>query len=197
MLGADRRVPVRDAPLEAGRWYRVTVVVERGAVTGSVTTAPSRSPGRDVLEPDAPSPVAIETSWDGTLGRILLGRSPAGDHFDGHVGGVGLDTDGTVRRWDLSVDMDTRRIAEVTGDGPDGELHQLPTHAVTGSRWDGTVQAWTVDPSHYDAVHFHSDDLYDAGWEATASLTCRRTCRAASTRSGYVRSTARTACRSS
>ena len=62
-----------------------------------------------------------------------------------------------------------RRIAEVTGRGPDGELHQLPARAVTGSRWDGSVQAWTADPSHYDAVHFHSDDLYDAGWDPTAT----------------------------
>jgi N,N-dimethylformamidase len=170
VLAAGTRTPVRDAPLEPGRWYRVTVVIESAAVTASMTTAASHSPGRDVLEPGAPTSATVPATWDGSLGRILLGRSPAGDHFDGRVGGLALDTDGTVRRWDLSVDMDTRRIAEVTGHGPDGELHQLPTRGVTGSRWDGTVQSWAVDASHYDAVHFHTDDLYDAGWEPTASI---------------------------
>ena len=66
--------------------------------------------------------------------------------------------------------MDTRAIVEVGGLGPDGVLHQLPTRGVTGPRWDGSVQAWTVDPSHYDAVHFHTDDLYDAGWPTTATV---------------------------
>ncbi len=66
--------------------------------------------------------------------------------------------------------MDTRAIVEIGGLGPDGVLHQLPTRGVTGPRWDGSVQAWTVDPSHYDAVHFHTDDLYDAGWPTTATV---------------------------
>jgi N,N-dimethylformamidase beta subunit-like, C-terminal len=165
---------VRARPIEPGRWYRVeaTISIAGSDVTASIMATTSRSPARDLLEPDrvAATTVALPAGWDGAIGRLLLGRDPSGSHFDGRLGGLSLDVDGEIRRWDLSQAMDTRAIVEVGGLGPDGTLHQLPARAVTGPRWDGSVQAWTVDPSHYDAVHFHADDLYDAGWEPTASL---------------------------
>ena len=163
---------VRPTPIEPGRWYRVEVALDVAAQTATVGVVglPSRSPGRDLMEPDGPAEVTVPVAWDGSLGQLLLGRGPAGDHFDGRLGELALDVDGTTRRWDLSRRMDTRAIVEVGGLGPDGVLHQLPTRGVTGPRWDGSVQAWTVDPAHYDAVHFHTDDLYDAGWPATATV---------------------------
>jgi N,N-dimethylformamidase len=158
---------VRPTPLEPRRWYRVELAIADD-VTVTVSSAPSRSPARDVVERDGVARVPLR--WDGSIGRVLLGRAADGAHFDGRIGGLGLDVDGTHRRWDLAVDPGSRRIAEVTGTGPDGELHQLPARAVTGARWDGTVQSWAVDPSHYDAVHFHADDVYDAGWAPTATV---------------------------
>jgi N,N-dimethylformamidase len=164
--------PVRRAPIEPGRWYRVEVAIGVAPATATVEVfgSASRSPGRDLLEPDDPAAVTVAVAWDGSIGQLLLGRGVDGDHFDGRLGELWLEVEGAARRWDLSRRMDTRAIVEVGGLGPDGVLHQLPTRAVTGPRWDGSVQAWTVDPSHYDAVHFHRDDLYDAGWPVTAAV---------------------------
>jgi N,N-dimethylformamidase len=172
--GDGAATPVRAEPVEPGRWYRVeaTISADRAGVGVSVVAVPSRSPARDLVEPDAPVVTSLGRvpAWDGTIGRILLGASSDGARFDGRLGGLRLDVDGAVRRWDLSREPHTRRIVEVGGLGPDGELHQLPARGVTGPAWDGSVQAWTVDPGQYDAVHFHSDDLYDAGWQPSAAV---------------------------
>jgi N,N-dimethylformamidase len=51
----------------------------------------------------------------------------------------------------------------------------MPTRAVKGVRWDSSVQNWQENPDHYGAVHFHEDDLADAGWEADFSWQIPRT----------------------
>ena len=186
--GGDVRGRARSTPIEPGRWYRVdarrraSTACERGRHGGARAarrgaTCWSRTAGR------RRRPVA--GGWDGTIGRILLGRGTDGWHFDGRLGGSALDVDGHPARGTCRGECTPARIVEVTGLGPDGELHQLPARGVTGPRWDGSVQAWTADPSHYDAVHFHTDDLYDAGWDATATRRpALPTCRAGSTPSG-------------
>lgn len=71
-----------------------------------------------------------------------------------------------VGAWDLAADIPTE---DVTDTGPHrlaGRVINLPTRAVPGRSWDGSVMDWTQDPSHYGAIHFHDDDLVDACWEA-------------------------------
>jgi N,N-dimethylformamidase len=46
----------------------------------------------------------------------------------------------------------------------------LPARAVPGVRWNGDVHDWRLDPSHYGAIHFHDDDLVDAGWDPSFML---------------------------
>ena len=177
----------RAAPIEPGRWYRLelTVSVARSDVIVSLVATTSRSPARDLLEAAraAAITVPVPAGWDGATDRCLLGRDPSGSHFDGRLGGLSLEVDGETRRWDLSRAMDNRTIVEVGGLRPDGTLHQLPARAVTGSRWDGSVQAWTAAPEQYAAIHFHHDDLVDAGWEPTATVRLPGTLPRASTAS--------------
>jgi N,N-dimethylformamidase len=45
-----------------------------------------------------------------------------------------------------------------------------PKRAVIGSAWDGSVHDWRQNPSHYGAIHFHPDDLYDANWAPSLSF---------------------------
>ena len=40
-----------------------------------------------------------------------------------------------------------------------------------GLRWTGEHIDWRAAPSHYAAVHFHRDDLQDAGWPCTLEIT--------------------------
>ena len=46
-----------------------------------------------------------------------------------------------------------------------GQLVNLPTRAMRGSRWTGEETNWRHAPRQYAAIHFHEDDLYDCGWD--------------------------------
>ncbi len=79
--------------------------------------------------------------------------------------------EGQLADWDLSVDIAGTGITDTSGNDYNGATRNMPTRAVTGARWDGTRHDWRQDPSHYAAIHFHDDDLYDAGWRTTFQLT--------------------------
>ncbi|MEZ5558218.1 MAG: DUF6605 domain-containing protein [Pseudomonadales bacterium] len=66
--------------------------------------------------------------------------------------------------WDFSREPHSDRLLDVTSGGRHGVTVQLPTRAVKGSTWDGTVQRWLDAPAQYAAIHFHEDDLADADW---------------------------------
>lgn len=71
-----------------------------------------------------------------------------------------------VAAWDFAQMMETDQVPDVGGSALHGRLHQTPTRAVRGRWWDGSVQQCSEQPAHYRAIHFHSDDLTDAGWLA-------------------------------
>src|SRR5439155_10537773 len=78
--------------------------------------------------------------------------------------------EGLVAAWDFSRDISTRGVTDVSGNGRDGETLNMPMRAVTGRRWTGRFTSFVEEPSHYGAIHFHDDDLDDAGWEADFEL---------------------------
>jgi N,N-dimethylformamidase len=45
-----------------------------------------------------------------------------------------------------------------------------PDRAMTGHRWDGSVMDFRHAPEQYGAIHFHDDDLEDAGWKTDLVL---------------------------
>ncbi|MEL6373074.1 MAG: N,N-dimethylformamidase beta subunit family domain-containing protein [Pseudomonadota bacterium] len=52
--------------------------------------------------------------------------------------------------------------------GPHGLVGQLinhPARGMTGSLWNGHHQSWSACPAHYNAIHFHDDDIVDFGWD--------------------------------
>ena len=165
---------LREQPLQAKRWYQVEIAADLkdGTVTGTLTPQPSRSPGQDVFERFEPhtASAALGEIPTGRLHRCLFAASSDGAHFDGRLARPVLTLDATTLEWDFSKDMGGRQIVDVSGHERHGLLHQLPARAVTGPDWDGSHHAWTAMPSHYDAIHFHSDDVYDAGWPVTAEL---------------------------
>ena len=93
--------------------------------------------------------------FDGCLDCCRLGSSPAGD---------------PEAIWDFSLDIGTEEITDTGQLGLHGKTVQMPTRAVPGVNWTGEVHDWTVDASHYSAIHFHSDDLIDAEWESSCSF---------------------------
>jgi N,N-dimethylformamidase len=75
-----------------------------------------------------------------------------------------------IADWDLSLEMQTAQIRDVSGNEHEGVLINLPSRACTGPSWAGEIFDWRFAPEQYDAIHFHDDDLYDAGWDTDFEL---------------------------
>ncbi len=169
-------------------------------LSAAVSTAVSGSPGRDAVEGSRLSDLTVskleaelagvphdDVFRHGTGGaasgttpvnagdlaptELWLAAGPAGERFDGRLARPTFRVDSATVSWDLSVDLAGRTVpADDPACGP-MVLHQLPTRAITGPAWDGTAHRWADDRSHFDAVHFHHDDMYDAGWQTTVEAT--------------------------
>ena len=194
--GAAPRCVSTDEPLLPERWYlvaatlcsseqRITVTQHRlsphplpAAQATATCEAPILGSPSDVR---APLTVAARTGL----------RQPAERHFNGRIErptlhasvlaldamlarldadpGSGLDTD-LVAAWDFSIGIATNHIFEVSPRHLHGTLINLPTRGVTGRHSDANSLCWTRNPERYGAIHFHDDDLYDAGWETDFSF---------------------------
>jgi N,N-dimethylformamidase len=62
-------------------------------------------------------------------------------------------------------------VLDVSGGGRHATLVNLPARCVKSSNWSGRTLDWRYAPEEYAAVHFHADDLADAGWDVSHRLT--------------------------
>jgi N,N-dimethylformamidase len=116
---------------------------------------------------------------------FYVGKCGIGDHFNGKIeaptllgsaicpdAGARIADAGTVdgylgsclARWEFQPGP-TRVVADLTGNGHDGRLVNLPTLGVTGKSWSGKETDFRLAPEEYRAAHFHDDDLDDAAWD--------------------------------
>lgn len=158
--------------LQHRRWYDITCSVDPNAGTATVDVAarPTHSPGVDSTSAGAAAGAAM-SSFTGTDDILTVGAG-----FDGRVAGLwladapGATADQAICTWDASIETSSDRWIDTGPHMLHGALHQLPARAVRGPGWDGSSQTPATSPRHYDAVHFHTDDLYDAGWPTTTAL---------------------------
>jgi N,N-dimethylformamidase len=76
-----------------------------------------------------------------------------------------------VGAWDFWRDMGSERVTDASDNLLHGRAVNLPARAMKGSSWTGEVMDWRKAPEQYGAIHFHDDDLYDAGWQVDFTLT--------------------------
>ena len=79
--------------------------------------------------------------------------------------------DGALAAWEFGRDAASTRIVDSSPNGFHGVTVNRPTRAVTGNRWHGESLDFTAAPEAYDAIHFHDDDVADAGWEVSHELS--------------------------
>ena len=70
-----------------------------------------------------------------------------------------------IGAWDFSRDIGSAAISDLGPNGLHGHTVNLPSRGCKGFNWSGAEQNWNHAPQEYGAIHFHDDDLYDAGWE--------------------------------
>ena len=73
--------------------------------------------------------------------------------------------------WDFARGVGSSRIEDTGPHGLHGTLINVPTRAVTGSRWNGREMCWRHAPREYAAIHFHEDDIDDCGWPVAFEWT--------------------------
>ena len=76
-----------------------------------------------------------------------------------------------VAAWDFAADITGTKVTDVTPNRLHGRVVHMPARAMTGWNWNGDEMCWRHAPEQYGAIHFHDDDVYDAGWEVDVALT--------------------------
>ena len=85
--------------------------------------------------------------------------------------------DTVVASWDFSKGITSKGIREyskavdVSPNNHHGEFVHVPARGVTGYNWTGEEHDFTKAPEQYGAVHFHDDDVGDAGWDTDFEFT--------------------------
>jgi N,N-dimethylformamidase len=201
LIGSNgqREVIRTGIPLLDRRWYRITATLDgsdgrvqlaqcpmhdRPAHPASSArieaTAKARPAGGNKLltlaaRYNAGSPKPVMTShFDGKLDRPRVAVSALAPHdwdaLGAHRPATSLCTT-LAGAWDFSAGIRDTSFPDVSGNERHGRVINLPKRAVTGLDWTGEFTDWRLAPEHYSAVHFHQDDLYDAGWDTDFSLT--------------------------
>lgn len=147
-------------PVVAHRWHRVAVRCD-----GRTTALHCAVQGLTAAEPRSRT-CRARAAFGGAVppGDWQLAAADGLAGFNGRIEAPRFEEGGNaVAAWDFGRDMASAEILD-TVQGLRGVVHQHPARAVKGARWDGSVQRWLDAPDQYAAIHFHEDDLTDAGW---------------------------------
>ncbi|HEV3348334.1 MAG TPA: N,N-dimethylformamidase beta subunit family domain-containing protein [Methylomirabilota bacterium] len=167
-------------------WHRVWLVIDPAA--GIVRVGQIPLAGGERREREAPLPPG---ATPGAAAPVLIGARLAGEareHWNGKiedplllglaaVAPESLTLDpllppaGLLAGWDFSRGIDSLDVVDVGPRRLGGLLVNLPTRAVTGARWTGREMCWRHAPREYAAIHFHEDDVHDAGWATDFDFT--------------------------
>lgn len=125
---------------------------------------------QDSLSPFYFEQVNTQCAWNGIAGDLLFGTDGLFDKptLNARFAKVVLETATAVYGWNFPTLLSEHAVASTGGSvvlflG----LINLPTICVTSARWDGTTFDPRLEPSHYDAVHCHDDDMGSLGWPAS------------------------------
>ena len=186
--------------LRRGEWYHVfaTFAAASGTLTvGQVPLARFARPddrvvvSRSVAAPrqnEADAPLVFAAIFD----RVERGRVICRAHFNGKIeaprlgaaaltlaeleslrsdpllGPQGL---AVIGAWDFSRDIKGTALTDLSHNGLHGRVVNMPTRAVPGHDLPLDLHDWKQAPRHWGAIHFHDDDIHDAGWEVDFTWT--------------------------
>ena len=164
-------------------WYRIWA--EINTVSGTVQVGQTLLSEPSLADEDgmATGDMTDGTKLDNHRG-ILVGAVDEGDpatHFNGKIeapaiftGAMSIDDwagSPPLAAWNFSCDMHSFTIPADGPLGTPGTLVGAPARAMTGSNWDASEMNWQRAPEQYGAIHFHDDDIADAGWKTDFDAT--------------------------
>ena len=186
-------------PLHASRWYYVAGVYDAKEQRASLHQLPitgwPRDESRAVKEQvtalsrvgGSTAPLLMAGSW----GLDESGAATVSAHFNGKIDSprvfhralapeelesLARDADPalgetTVVAWDFARDFASAEVTDTSANRLHGRLVNMPARAMTGHNWRGQDTDFRRCPGEYGAIHFHDDDLEDAGWAVDFELS--------------------------
>jgi N,N-dimethylformamidase len=138
----------------------------------------------------SPLPLAVESRLESvSIGAQADSTDTGQFHFNGRIESPGLSTQPVERghdspfgaegrllkgevvaAWDFSLNISARTITDTSANAMHGVLVNRPARGVCGHAWSGRFLRYKENPAEWGAIHFHEDDLNDAGWETDFSF---------------------------
>ncbi len=179
-----------EQPVKAHHWYAVEATYDPVAEEAMLQLEPLEptavalggsirgrlSAGVDTEEPDLliaaesfedDDGLVVGNFYNGKIDSPLLYDRPlaTSELADLRAGGDPTAIPGCTGAWDFSIGISSRLVHDRSPSGLHGRTVNMPMRGATGHNWDGSETAWRHAPDLYGAIHFHEDDLDDAGWE--------------------------------
>ena len=200
--GTDSECVVTSRALRKPEWYFVAASFDAATSTvrmvqrplgwteaARVACAEKRVPVASVAASGGPLMIAASPGPDGAHHKVFNGKIDSPRLFDralsaGEVDALAAGEDpaavagpSLVASWDFSVGMSTQVATDTSPNGLNGEVVNLPHRAVTGHNWSGEEYNPALRPGEYGAIHFHEEDIDDAGWDVSVEFRVPETAR--------------------
>jgi N,N-dimethylformamidase len=172
--------------MDPSRWYFVAASFDNGRVTlvqhpvgyaqnnipdptraEAVRSTSVQEPGASqapvLLGAGGSEPSGVTELYNGKIDNPrIYDRALSLDELKAIEAGAGA-TD-TLANWNFARGIGSSQVVDTSGNGYNGHAVNLPTRAVTGHNWDGSVLNYRLARNQYGAMYFHQDDLSDAHW---------------------------------
>ena len=161
-----RRWPVETARAEVER----QASIRPGGAVGDAFVVAGRVCGGDER-------LLVDHHFNGRIDRPrVFSRALTRDEVAALEGGdsPGDSDSALVADWDFSLDISSDRVTDTSGRGLHGRTVNVPTRAMPGHNWSAATLDFKQALSEYGAIHFHADDLEDAGWDVDFELSVPR-----------------------
>lgn len=151
--------------LQSGAWLQVSLAFS--ADGGLVELRVRR--GRRNWQVSAPYQA---TQGPLVLGAVLSDEGAVLTPLCGRIDALSItDASGKIIcRPDVAGDPGSDWLGDMANPGRNFRLVNIPTRAVPGMNWDGSALSPRENAQHYQAIHFHCDDLEDAQLPVIAEI---------------------------
>ncbi|WP_433272278.1 N,N-dimethylformamidase beta subunit family domain-containing protein [Actinosynnema sp. CS-041913] len=180
-LGAqDIPLAVTDLRIPTGRWTFVAASFGRAGVRLTQIPVPEWPIGSWRASAAHAGPVDVGAGgiepqvaawWSaGIAAAHFNGRIDRPTIFAGTADDTALSTAGAsiglpvLARWRPSLEPHGGTVPDAGPHALHAEAVNTPARGVPGANWTGREIDFRLTPDEYDALHFHDDDLTDAGW---------------------------------
>jgi len=179
--------------VRSGEWHFIAVGWSRAQARMAVFLGRRRDTHAAFEPCDMASPWQVSADWLASESWSLAARLDerrASHHFNGKIAGLTFHRDPLadpslvslakvcmqpLARYAFEREAHSSLLVDVAG-AKHGTLFQHPTRGVTGPYWTGEHVDPARSPQHYDAIHFHEDDLTDAQWPVVAQWLVPEDC---------------------